>query len=126
MGVDRNTSRLLWVRLRWVLFLFRDVFFSVFSFAFLFLVPGSDTPLAKMVTSPQLVRDMDWVDWCWPQDRKGEGQFPKVGAAVQSFSPTAQEDSTERRDLNECNAVAVSPGRDIYSRFCKVQHTKRC
>ncbi|CAM9538510.1 unnamed protein product, partial [Sphacelaria rigidula] len=40
----------------------------------------SETPLAKMVTSPQLVRDMDWVDWCWPEDRKGKGeeQFPKV------------------------------------------------
>ncbi|CAM9872565.1 unnamed protein product [Scytosiphon promiscuus] len=38
----------------------------------------SDTPLAKMVQSPQLVRDIDWVNRCWPDDRKQEGQFPKV------------------------------------------------
>ncbi|CAM9348499.1 unnamed protein product [Ectocarpus sp. 8 AP-2014] len=38
----------------------------------------SDTPLAKMVQSPQLVRDMDWLHRCWPADRLQEGQFPKV------------------------------------------------
>lgn len=38
----------------------------------------SDTPLAKMVQSPQLVRDIDWLNRCWPEDRKQEGQFPKV------------------------------------------------
>ncbi|CAM9537205.1 unnamed protein product, partial [Hapterophycus canaliculatus] len=38
----------------------------------------SDTPLATMVQSPQLVRDIDWLNRCWPEDRKQEGQFPKV------------------------------------------------
>lgn len=51
-----------------------------------FLFRGSDTPLAKMVQSPQLVRDMDWVDWCWPDDRKKDGQFPKVINAYTSLS----------------------------------------
>lgn len=39
----------------------------------------SDTPLAAMVQSPQLVRDIDWLNRCWPENRKQEGQFPKVG-----------------------------------------------
>lgn len=82
---------------------------------FPFLLPGSDTPLAKMVTSPQLVRDIDWVDWCWPEDRKGEKQFPKVGIAVRLFSSKAQEDSTARKDLSTCGAVAVISDRDIDS-----------
>ncbi|CAM9608387.1 unnamed protein product [Laminaria digitata] len=38
----------------------------------------SDTPLSKMVRSPQVVRDIDWLNQCWPEDRKQEGQFPKV------------------------------------------------
>eukprot|EP00903_Cladosiphon_okamuranus_P015677 g14475.t1 len=38
----------------------------------------SDTPLAKMVQSPQLVREIDWLNQCWPEHRKEEGQFPKV------------------------------------------------
>ena len=44
----------------------------------LFMKRGSDTPLSKMVRSPQVVRDIDWLDQCWPDDRKQEGQFPKV------------------------------------------------
>ena len=31
-----------------------------------------------MVRSPQVVRDIDWLNQCWPDDRKQEGQFPKV------------------------------------------------
>ncbi|CAN0334981.1 unnamed protein product [Pylaiella littoralis] len=38
----------------------------------------SDTPLAGMVQSPQLVRDMDLLHRCWPEGRKNDGEFPKV------------------------------------------------
>ncbi|CAM9881478.1 unnamed protein product [Ascophyllum nodosum] len=38
----------------------------------------SDTPMAELVRSPKLVRDMDWINRCWPDDRKRVGQFPKV------------------------------------------------
>lgn len=34
-----------------------------------------------MVQSPQVVRDIDWLNQCWPDDRKQEGQFPKVRCA---------------------------------------------
>lgn len=45
---------------------------------------NSDSPLAEMVQSPQLVRDIDWVNQCWPEDRKqeGGGQFPKVTGSL--------------------------------------------
>lgn len=38
----------------------------------------SDTPLAKLVTSPKLVKDLDWLNWCWPQENKTKGKYPKV------------------------------------------------
>lgn len=56
-----------------------DVLFCFDFFIFVVLRNDSDTPLAKMVQSPQLVRDMDWLNRCWPESRKQEGQFPKVG-----------------------------------------------
>lgn len=60
-----------------LLFLLNFFSFLPFLLPFIFF-HGSDTSLAKMVRSPQLVRDMDWIDWCWPDDRKRDGQFPKV------------------------------------------------
>ena len=36
------------------------------------------TPLGKLVTSPQFVRDLDWIEHIWPRERKQEGDYPRV------------------------------------------------
>ena len=39
----------------------------------------SDTPLGKQVVSPQFVRDLDWIDHCWPSElRKNKQSWPSV------------------------------------------------
>ena len=41
----------------------------------------SDTPLRKMVLSPQFVRDLDWIDKCWPlelKQRNSKKSYPSV------------------------------------------------
>jgi F-box and leucine-rich repeat protein 10/11 len=39
----------------------------------------SGTKLGEMITPPQLVRDLDWVENCWPPAKKGKGHaYPKV------------------------------------------------
>ena len=38
----------------------------------------SATRLSGRVQSPTLVRDVDWIDKCWPLDRRARGDFPQV------------------------------------------------
>ncbi|CAM9576463.1 unnamed protein product, partial [Phaeothamnion confervicola] len=38
----------------------------------------SDTPLRQLVNSPQMVRDLDWIDACWPAEKKHSGDYPQV------------------------------------------------
>ncbi|CAN0155146.1 unnamed protein product, partial [Discosporangium mesarthrocarpum] len=38
----------------------------------------SDTPLRGLVTSPSTVREVDWIERCWPKDRKGARAHFKV------------------------------------------------
>ncbi|GAA5856498.1 hypothetical protein JCM9279_005470 [Rhodotorula babjevae] len=38
----------------------------------------SDSRLGEMVTAPELVRKLDWVDTVWPDDMKVPGQYPRV------------------------------------------------
>ena len=38
----------------------------------------SQTPLHDMVKSPQFVRDLDWIDHAWPQERRRQGDYPVV------------------------------------------------
>ncbi|GAA5936996.1 hypothetical protein JCM3775_001921 [Rhodotorula graminis] len=38
----------------------------------------SDSRLGEMVTAPELVRKLDWVDTVWPEDMKVPGQYPRV------------------------------------------------
>ena len=41
----------------------------------------SDTPLGKKVVSPQFVRDLDWIDNCWPSNlrqRYNKQSYPSV------------------------------------------------
>ena len=38
----------------------------------------SATRLSNKVQSPSLVREVDWIDKCWPLDRRARGDFPQV------------------------------------------------
>lgn len=38
----------------------------------------SATRLSGKVQSPSLVREVDWIDKCWPLDRRARGDFPQV------------------------------------------------
>lgn len=38
----------------------------------------SATRLSSKVQSPTLVREVDWIDKCWPLDRRARGDFPQV------------------------------------------------
>ena len=38
----------------------------------------SNTPMAKLVRSPRIVRSIDWVDVAWPLHRRVERQYPAV------------------------------------------------
>ncbi len=38
----------------------------------------SRTPLHAMVKSPQFVRDLDWIDHAWPQEKRSQGDYPVV------------------------------------------------
>ena len=38
----------------------------------------SATRLSGKVQSPSLVREIDWIDKCWPLDRRARGDFPQV------------------------------------------------
>lgn len=38
----------------------------------------SQTPLQKFIRSPQMVRDIDWIDNAWPSTRKGPLEYPQV------------------------------------------------
>lgn len=39
----------------------------------------SDTPLAKQISPPRIVRELDWVEKYWPANKKGKGHsYPKV------------------------------------------------
>ncbi|CAM9930459.1 unnamed protein product, partial [Choristocarpus tenellus] len=34
--------------------------------------------MRELVTSPKTVRDVDWIQRCWPAQRKEGGNYPKV------------------------------------------------
>ena len=38
----------------------------------------SMTPFAKYVKSPKFVRDIDWIDNVWPQERRRQQDYPRV------------------------------------------------
>lgn len=38
----------------------------------------SATKLSARVQSPILVREVDWIDKCWPLDRRAKGDYPQV------------------------------------------------
>jgi hypothetical protein len=38
----------------------------------------SNTPLAKTIERPRIVRELDWVETIWPKDKKQQGIYPHV------------------------------------------------
>lgn len=42
----------------------------------------SHTDLSVQVKSPTLVKEVDWIDRCWPLSRRARGDFPQVHATM--------------------------------------------
>ncbi|CAJ1944511.1 unnamed protein product [Cylindrotheca closterium] len=49
----------------------------------------SDTPLRQKITSPQFVRDLDWIDQAWPGRGKGQSKKSRVYPKVQYYCLTS-------------------------------------